>query len=353
MLEAQVVPSLMKWGVSPHADLVYRTLIAFGPWSVDSISRSLAMRPRQVRTALDELAGLGAAAPDRVATASGAAGDDRVWSSRDPAHVLSLLRDQHHRAAVARDRLHRSLTRGSYPNLVADPARILASGARPLDGVERTMERIAAVSATERHENLAMNPEPAFTAVQIEQAAPLERQTLARGLTVLSLGVPASAEDESDWHDEEMRSHGVQYRELPEVAGKLLVIDRATAFIRLDPTSSTRGMWEITAPDLVAELTSLFLEQWARATEPGRYWTPPAGLSPRESTVVVMLAMGYTDTAIASKLDISVRTIAYTVSALMDRYVVTNRFQLGLRLGAEAASQASAGQKQEHETNGE
>ncbi|WP_155368987.1 helix-turn-helix transcriptional regulator [Catellatospora vulcania] len=352
MLEAQVVPSLMKWGVSPHADLVYRTLITFGPWSVDSISRSLEMRSRQVRTALDELSGLGAAAPERAVAAGARAGDDRLWSGRAPAHVLSLLHDRHHRAALARERAHQRLIRVSYPSLVADPARIPAGGARPLEGLERTMERIAAVSATERHENLAMNPEPSFNAAQIKQAAPLERQTLARGVTVLSLGVPASAEDESDWHDEEMRSHGLYYRELPEVPGKLLIIDRATAFIRLDPANRARGMWEITEPGVVAELVSLFLEQWARATEPGRFWNPPAGLSPRESTVVVMLAMGYTDTAIASKLDISVRTIAYTLSALMDRYDVTNRFQLGLRLGAEAARQAP-GEPNGHETNGE
>ncbi|MEU8005077.1 helix-turn-helix transcriptional regulator [Catellatospora sp. NPDC049111] len=352
MLDTHVVPSLMKWGVSPHADLVYRTLIAFGPWPVDSISRSLEMRPRQVRAALDELAELNAAVPDGPPS-GGRAGDDRLWSSRPPAQVLSLLRDRHHRAALARERLHHRLVRASYPSLVPDPARILAGGARPLEGVEQTMERLAEVSATERHENLGINPEPAFSTAQVRAAAPMERQSMARGVVMRCLGVPASAEDESDWHDEEMRGHGLEYRELSEVPGKLLIVDRATAFVRIDPGNRARGMWEITAPDVVADLVSLFFQQWARATEPARFWTPPAGLTPRENTVVVMLAMGYTDVAIASNLDISVRTIAYTLSGLMDRYAVTNRFQLGLRLGAEAASQAPAGQKEAQQTNGE
>ncbi|WP_155368986.1 helix-turn-helix domain-containing protein [Catellatospora vulcania] len=63
-------------------------------------------------------------------------------------------------------------------------------------------------------------------------------------------------------------------------------------------------------------------------------------LTPRERSIVALLAAGHTDAAIAAQLDISVRTIAYTLSALMDRYAVTNRFQLGLRLGEESAQQA-------------
>ncbi|MEV4413712.1 helix-turn-helix transcriptional regulator [Catellatospora sp. NPDC049609] len=59
-------------------------------------------------------------------------------------------------------------------------------------------------------------------------------------------------------------------------------------------------------------------------------------LTPRESAVVVLLAKGYPDAAIAAQLDLSVRTIAYTLSSLMERYGVSTRFQLGLRLGAEA-----------------
>ncbi|WP_155388391.1 helix-turn-helix domain-containing protein [Catellatospora paridis] len=61
-------------------------------------------------------------------------------------------------------------------------------------------------------------------------------------------------------------------------------------------------------------------------------------LTPRERMIVVLLAKGYTDAAIAAKLDLSVRTIAYTLSSLMDRFGVSTRFQLGLRLGAEAST---------------
>ncbi|GAA1417122.1 helix-turn-helix transcriptional regulator [Catellatospora coxensis] len=58
-------------------------------------------------------------------------------------------------------------------------------------------------------------------------------------------------------------------------------------------------------------------------------------LTPRERTIMTLLAEGYTDAAIAAELDLSVRTIAYTLSSLMERYGVSTRFQLGLRVGAE------------------
>ncbi|GAA2387372.1 hypothetical protein Cme02nite_22000 [Catellatospora methionotrophica] len=351
MLESPVVPSLLKWGVSPHADLVYRTLITFGPWSVEHISRSLEMKPRLVRSALDELIALGAAAPVHRSSHERAE-DDRVWSSREPAQVVSLLQDRHHHTALARHRLRQRLTRMTYPDIITDLARLPAGAARPLDGLTRTVDRLMELAAAERHEHMGMNPEPAFSSSALKTAAPAERKMLARGISILSLGVPASTEDESEVHDTELRFHGMQYRELPQVPGKMIIFDRTTALVPQNPSDRTRGMWEVVAPGIVAELTALFLQQWARARDPGRDWSPPAHLTPRESTILALLARGYTDTALAARLDISMRTIAYTLSALMDRYHVSNRFQLGLRLGAEAARQAPA-EETPHKPKGE
>ncbi|GAA1417120.1 LuxR C-terminal-related transcriptional regulator [Catellatospora coxensis] len=353
MLHAQIVPALTKWGVSPQADLVYRTLLTFGPWSVTHLSRSLDMRARLVRTALDELTEVGAAVPAHETLGTPPTENDRVWAGRAPAQVLALLRDRHHRAALARHQARNRQARMTYPDIVGDPGRLSPTSARPLHGLARTVERLIELTAAERHEHIAMNPEPAFSAASLKAVAPAERRLLDRGVTVLSLGVPASAEDESEGHDEELRFNGLNYRELSEVPGKLIMFDRTTALVPRDPSDRTRGMWEITAPDVVAELLALFLRQWDRATEPGRDWTPPMRLGARERTILVLLARGHTDAAIAKKLDISQRTIAYTMATLMDEYDVTNRFQLGLRLGAEAARQASTAKATTHEIDEE
>ena len=61
---------------------------------------------------------------------------------------------------------------------------------------------------------------------------------------------------------------------------------------------------------------------------------PPIVLTRRERAIVTLLAEGLTDSAVAERLQLSRRTIAYTLRALMDRIGVENRFQLGLTVGS-------------------
>jgi len=323
------LPSLVDYGVSALADLVYRVLAVFGPLSVGDISGSLELPARQVRLALDELTALGAAAP----AAGGAGGhtDDRLWSGRSPAKVLELLH-----------RLLAKLARLGYPCALGDPAELHMSGIRSLTSSDRMRRRLAELLSGHLREYLVINPEPAFNAAQVKAAAPANRALMACGVKVRSLGVPADEQDESAWHDAELRANGMEYRELPQVTSKLYLLDRATAFVPLDPGRLRRGFWEITDPGVVARLVDFFYEQWDHAIEPQRSWIPPMTLNPREKAIVALLANGYTDASIADKLDLSVRTIAYTVSGLMERYHVTNRFQLGLKLGAQAEREQHA-----------
>lgn len=55
------VPSLAHWGRSADADLVYRTLVTFGPGTATDLEREFGMPRRRVAGALDELASIGAA----------------------------------------------------------------------------------------------------------------------------------------------------------------------------------------------------------------------------------------------------------------------------------------------------
>ncbi|MEU8000949.1 helix-turn-helix transcriptional regulator [Catellatospora sp. NPDC049111] len=338
MLQEQVVPSLMKWGVSPQADLVYRTLVAFGPLTAGGISRSLTMQIRQVRGALEELTALGAAAPGPAPVARRS--DGRIWSGRPPAHVSAMLRDRHHRNAVARYRLSRRMSRTLSPELLTDHLRILASGARPLAAGGQSQARMMEINRAGCRESISVSGDSAYSTAAVKAAAPIDRAMAERRVTMFSLGVPASDEHETGWHDVEMHSLGMQYRELPELPGRYIIFDRTTALVRKKPFDPTHGMWEINDPTLVAELLALFLQDWSLAKEPHWEWTPPHGLSSREGAVVALLATGLTDAAVAARLDLSVRTIAYTMSTLMDRYDVINRFQLGLRLGTATAQPA-------------
>ena len=149
---------------------------------------------------------------------------------------------------------------------------------------------------------------------------------------MFSLGVPPAVEDRSGAHTQELIAGGMQYRELPALPTKLIIVDRATAIMPLDPEDPRKGAWEITVPTLVDRLIELYLQHWNQGTAPQKRWTPPMTLTPRERAVLALLAEGHTDETVAAHLGLSRRTIAYTVADLMERHGARNRFQLGLFL---------------------
>ncbi len=328
------VPPLTRWGVSAEADLVYRTLVEFGPRMVSELSRSLGLAAPRIRDALDELAATGAAHPPIRAS------DARSWVASPPATTLPRLRSRHMAAARARFQLSRHLIALSeVGDLVgtADLSRLDA--VRALHGVSRVRARVGELMARTRHEMLSMHPEPAFDAATVGAAAPADRALVARGVALDALGVPAAADDASTAHGRDMLALGVRYRELPVLPMKLLIFDRTTVLLPADPADPAKGALEVTARSALTGFVLFFLRRWgdARPPQPGAILTMK--LTPRERAVVRLLAEGHTDASASKLLGLSVRTIAYTLRSLMDRHGAQNRFQLGLLIGAYAQAE--------------
>jgi DNA-binding NarL/FixJ family response regulator len=118
---------------------------------------------------------------------------------------------------------------------------------------------------------------------------------------------------------------------------KLMVFDRKVAMFPADPLDIERGYVEVADEEVVAALCALFERLWTQGRDPYRQEVIPIDLSPRESALVGLLALGHTDQTAAAELGLSPRTVAYTLRALMDRVGAQNRFQLALRLGAAGA----------------
>ncbi|MFJ3446401.1 helix-turn-helix transcriptional regulator [Streptomyces sp. NPDC086081] len=57
-------------------------------------------------------------------------------------------------------------------------------------------------------------------------------------------------------------------------------------------------------------------------------------LDERQRKLVALLLAGHTDASAAGRLGISPRTVTNILRALMDRWGVDNRFQLGVALGS-------------------
>src|SRR6266540_3758068 len=141
------IPQLGRLGLSTGADLVYRSLVEFGPQLVGELARTLGMPPRRVREALDELADVGAAHPGRRRHARRA----NAWLAAEPgARRVD--------AARARHRLRSELAGLSALGVPLDMARV-----RVLHGGTRIQARLAELIARERQDHLVLSTEPAFS----------------------------------------------------------------------------------------------------------------------------------------------------------------------------------------------
>lgn len=316
---ATVVPPLGRWGLSAHADLVYRTLVLLGPATCQHMERHLDVDGARVRRALDELMGLGAVRLSRR-------GPDRQWAAVEVNRVLALLR-QRRVPLMIEDRYRRHLAAVAGLDL----QRIPAAEVRRLPTRASTRERIADLVAREHHEHLAINTEDAIAAEAQAAAAPLERSMLARGVRLRALGLPPR-----DGARTAVPAGG-EYREAQTLPLKLMVFDRRVAVFPADPVNFDAGAFEITDPDGVAHLTQLFYSLWRTASDPYRQEVPPIVLSLREQAIVTLLTSGLTEDAAAAELGLSRRTVVYALRGLMDRLGVDNRWQLALVLGAARA----------------
>jgi DNA-binding CsgD family transcriptional regulator len=299
---------------------------------VGDLGRALELKSRQLNAALEELRGLEIAWPaERTAGRE----DDRMWQTLQPSKLPDHFEALRRRRIAALHHIQQRLL--SLLDLGID---IQAPGTnasiRLLTDKPQAQARIDELAASMRREHLGMNPEPAFSAATVKTAARSTRK-ISGSVRMFGLGVPTGPGDHTEMHSVELRARGSHFRELDHLPTQLMVFDRRTALVRIDPTTPLPGMWEISAPTIVDGLVQLFRQQWSQGRTVHQGWLPPMTLNDRERAIIALLAAGYTDALVAQQLEISRRTIAYTVSEVMERYQVKNRFQLGLVLGAEAA----------------
>jgi DNA-binding CsgD family transcriptional regulator len=330
-----VVPSLVRWGVSPDADLVYRALLTIGPQPAGQLSRDLGIAPRRVSAALEELRAHDAVTPSHP-TGSGRTAQLRVWLPSSPEEVVHRLRRARLRIIDPLEQAERHLATIEGMELPTDVAHAERGQARLLRGIDLIRQRIADLAAEERHEHLAINPEPTLSAPATAAAAPLDRALLRRGGALLTLGVPPADGDNAGMRNPELERLGALHRVAGELPLKAMVFDRRIAILPLNPLNPGNGVLEIADTRLVRGIVSLFAHMWQRARDPHHPDVPMLTLSKRERTIVALLAAGHTDRTVSRRLGVSTRTIGYVVRGLMDRLNVENRFQLGLALGTQA-----------------
>lgn len=318
------MPSLVPWGRTPDADLVYRTLVSFGPATGGGLAQDLGLPARRITAALDELAAIGA-----VGRHSGRSRTAVVWAAVPPAEVLSTLRTR--RLAISPHAAMELLVRGA--------------GARHLPSRALTRVRLAELSAAASREHMAMHPEPVFDAEALRSATPIDRMLLRRGVRMRALGVGPADPEQQIPYGREPTEPTPEYRGGSSMPMKLMIVDRRVALFPVEPDDLERGYLEVTQPPVVTALVNLFEQHWEASRGPWEWTVAQTALSRREQILIALLAEGHTDASAARRMHISTRSVTTILRGLMDRFGVENRFQLGLVLGALRAGQVpDAGQ---------
>ncbi|MYX25181.1 helix-turn-helix transcriptional regulator [Streptomyces sp. SID8381] len=212
------------------------------------------------------------------------------------------------------------------------------SALRLLSGKQRINQAITEAVAEASEELLCVQPHAGLVGRNAEAslAAALERDQamLDRGGRIRTLYqhtlrhvLPIPAYHEQLTGDAEARS-------LDEVTGRLIVIDRRTAFLPANEDSSLA--LEVRHPALVSFLATAFDRLWRLATPmyPHTAQQPsPPGITPRQHAIAALLVEGHTDAVIADRLGMNVRTAREHIAKLAATLGSTSRAQLGYLIG--------------------
>jgi DNA-binding CsgD family transcriptional regulator len=118
---------------------------------------------------------------------------------------------------------------------------------------------------------------------------------------------------------------GWTMRVAPELPMNLVIADRHSALVPLDP-SGTEGALFVRSAPIVTALRTLFELVWSQAVPMhGPASEPRHGLTPTQAKVLDLLATGMTDGAIARHLDVSERTVRRHVQGLLEALRADNR----------------------------
>jgi DNA-binding CsgD family transcriptional regulator len=327
MVIGAAVPSLVRLGRSPRADMVYRALVTHRPDTAAGLARDLGCSAWEVGQALLELEMVGAVARSAAKPSAAA-----VWHPKPPHEVLARLR-----------RMPKESTPATPARPLLDLELLgtdLDEGVRHLRTRALTRARLSELVRAERHEHLAINTERNFDAASTRSAAPLDRDLLTRGVRMRTIGLPPAPTDQPSPIIRELGDlkSRAEYRQRPSVPAKLIVLDRRIALFPVDPHDFERGYLEVCQPSVVQSLVALFERCWSTSTRPQETDMLQINLTARERLLVELLASGHSDASAARELRVSSRTVSNMVRSLMDRLEVGNRFQLGLALGALGAT---------------
>ncbi|WP_151476823.1 helix-turn-helix transcriptional regulator [Streptomyces albicerus] len=203
-----------------------------------------------------------------------------------------------------------------------------------LQGFPRINAAINQAVAESSQEMLTIQPGGNRSPEILATALPREQALLSRGARMRTLYQHTSRYSSAVMAHYEQLDGDVEVRTLDEVTDRLIIIDRAVAFIPASPDRTIA--LQIRHPALVAHFATTFDRLWRLATPMYPQATQQSsvnGITPRQRAIAALLIEGHTDTVIAQRLGLNVRTARVHIAKLAATLGSESRAQLGYLIG--------------------
>ncbi|WP_412541596.1 LuxR family transcriptional regulator [Longispora sp. K20-0274] len=311
-------------GLSTQHEAVYRAMLDQPELTVSGLAGRLGVDPAEVHGALDVLADLAL-----VRIGPGGVGMRAVRPQAGLSMLLAKVE-----ADIATRQRQIEETRSVIAAIVSDyDDQEREEGVRRLEGLDVVRERLAELAQEARTECLSFSTGGAQAPATIEAEKPLNTLALDRGVRIRNVyqdsfrNCPTTLAY-ARW----MADRGGVSRTVPTLPLRLVIVDRETALVPIDPGDQAAGALELRSPGVIAGLVALFEQVWQSGTPFGE---APArdvnGLLPQEKELLRLLAEGHTDESAARKLAVSLRSVQRMMTGLTERLESASRFQAGIR----------------------
>ncbi|MFJ7059804.1 LuxR family transcriptional regulator [Streptomyces microflavus] len=160
---------------------------------------------------------------------------------------------------------------------------------------------------------------------------PLDQHMLERGLSVWNIHLESVYNDRAALgYARWLARDGGRVGTVPTLPTWLVVYDRATALVPIDPRNPAAGAVQVSGAGFLAGLVALF-ERLCETMRPldslcGGTQDQPTSM---EKEILRLMSQGLTDDAVRKKLGVGLRTARRMIADLMERLDARSRFEAG------------------------
>jgi sugar-specific transcriptional regulator TrmB/DNA-binding CsgD family transcriptional regulator len=301
---------------------VYRALLDDPRVDVAALAARLGVGEDEARAAISRL---------RELSLVRERGDERVYVPVDPDVALDAMLSLE-QAELSRRERHLLRARAELSRLVRDsgvPDEAVRQ-VRRLDDVDQVREVLYDLAARCYQETLSV-----VTGVvapdQLAASLDHDLSMIRRGVRVRILHTRAQAAIPSmREHMTLLQKNGAVVRVADTLPHRLLVFDRAIAFLPIAPGRVGMGALVVREPAIIANLLTLFESLWSGAVDLDRLENGAPGASEFDRSVLLLMSSGVKDETAARQLSVSDRTYRRHVADILVRLGASSRFQAGV-----------------------